>query len=180
VTASLIGSGSNTGEAAGDTYNSVEGLIGSHFADTLIGDNNGNTILGMGGSDAIAGNAGVDILSGNDGADIIFGGADGDLITGGQGRDVLKGDGGGDLFVFNLGDNGDTILDLNFGGVRDGFDLRGYFDATGYAGTDPRGAGLMHVFQNGADTDIYLHGQFAFRLINVVAAAVGDSYFLFQ
>jgi hypothetical protein len=38
----------------------------------------------------------------------------------------------------------------------------------------------MQVLQNGADTDVYLHGAFAFRIEGVVAAAVDDSYFLFQ
>jgi hypothetical protein len=64
--------------------------------------------------------------------------------------------------------------------VRDGFDLRGDFDATGFTGTDPRAAGIMQVLQNGADTDVFLHGAFAFRIEGVVAAAIDDSYFLFQ
>jgi hypothetical protein len=64
--------------------------------------------------------------------------------------------------------------------VRDGFDLRGYFDATGFAGIDPRGVGIMQVLQNGADTDVFLHGAFAFRIEGVAAAAIDDTYFLFQ
>jgi len=79
-----------------------------------------------------------------------------------------------------MGDNGDLIQNFNEGGVRDGLDLRGYFDAIGYAGTDPRGAGLMQVLQNGADTDVYLSGAFMFRIEGVVAAAIDDTYFLFQ
>jgi len=38
----------------------------------------------------------------------------------------------------------------------------------------------MQVLQNGADTDVYLQGTFMFRLENVVAAAITDTYFLFQ
>jgi hypothetical protein len=64
--------------------------------------------------------------------------------------------------------------------VQDHFDLRPYFDAIGYAGTDPRSAGLMQVLQNGVDTDVYLQGTFMFRIEGVVAAAINDSYFLFQ
>jgi hypothetical protein len=72
------------------------------------------------------------------------------------------------------------IQTFNEGGVRDGSDLRGYFEATGYIGTDPRAAGIMQVLQSGADTDVYLHGVFAFRIEGVVAAAINDTYFLFQ
>ena len=180
VTLSLVDPSANTGEAAGDTFVGIEGLYGSGFGDTLIGNDVANTILGLGGNDAIAGGLGVDMLYGNDGADIIFGGADGDLITGGAGGDVLKGEGGADLFVFNAGDNGDLILDLNAGGIHDGFDLRGYFDASGFTGNDPRAAGILQIYQNGADTDVYLQGAFAFRIQNVVAAAIDDTYFLFQ
>jgi len=38
----------------------------------------------------------------------------------------------------------------------------------------------MQVLQNGADTDVYLHGAFAFRIEGVAAAAIDDTYFLFQ
>ena len=103
-----------------------------------------------------------------------------DLILGGAGGDVIQGGLGGDLIGFNLGDNGDLIQNFNEGGVRDGFDLRGYFNATGFTGTNPRAAGVMAVLQNGADTDVYLHGAFAFRIEAVVAAAIDDTYFLFQ
>jgi Ca2+-binding RTX toxin-like protein len=180
VTVNLASPAANTGEAAGDVLLNFEGIVGSNFADMLIGNGDANTIDGRSGGDAIAGGAGVDILFGADGADVLFGEADGDLIIGGAGGDIIRGGLGGDLIVFNVGDNGDLILNFNEGGVRDGFDLRGYFDATGYAGTDPRGAGLMQVLQNGADTDVYLHGAFTFRIEGVVAAAVDDTYFLFQ
>ena len=38
VTANLTSPASNTGDAAGDTYVSIENLIGSDFNDTLVGD----------------------------------------------------------------------------------------------------------------------------------------------
>jgi Ca2+-binding RTX toxin-like protein len=180
VTANLANAAVNTGEAAGDVLLNFEGIVGSNFADMLIGDGAANTIYGGLGGDAIAGGAGVDTLSGGAGGDVLFGEDGGDLIIGGAGGDILRGGLGGDLFVFNVGDNGDLIQNFNEGGVRDGFDLRGFFDATGYAGTDPRGAGLMQVLQNGADTDVYLYDSFAFRIEGVVAAAIDDTYFLFQ
>ena len=60
VTASLINAAANTGEAAGDTYVSIEGLIGSSFNDQLTGDGGSNTLIGGSGADALDGGAGFD------------------------------------------------------------------------------------------------------------------------
>ncbi len=147
---------------------------------TVFGGSGSDTIFGGAGADSLDGGGGVDLLFGGGGGDTIDGGSDGDLIVGGAGGDVMSGGNGGDLFVFALGDQGDLITDLNAGGVRDGFDLRTVFDQTGFAGTDPRGAGILGVLQNGADTDVYVFGTFYFRIQGVVAAAIDDSYFIFQ
>jgi Ca2+-binding RTX toxin-like protein len=163
-----------TDDAANDIINGDAG------DDTILGQGGNDTLSGGTGNDAIAGGDGVDVIFGNEGADVLFGEAGADLINGGAGGDIVRGGLGGDLYVFNAGDNGDLILNFNEGGVRDGFDLRGYFDATGFTGTNPRAAGVMQVLQNGADTDVYLNGAFAFRVQGVVAAALDDTYFLFQ
>ena len=63
VTASLTAPSANTGDAAGDTYRSIEGLTGSQFNDTLIGDGGGNWLEGLGGADKLDGGAGFDVAS---------------------------------------------------------------------------------------------------------------------
>jgi hypothetical protein len=50
----------NTGDAFGDSYSSIEGLIGSDFSDTLGGDNGANIIRGGLGADVMRGYGGDD------------------------------------------------------------------------------------------------------------------------
>jgi len=51
----------NTGEAAGDGYQSIQNLFGSRFNDQLIGDANANILNGgYGGNDTLTGNGGAD------------------------------------------------------------------------------------------------------------------------
>jgi Ca2+-binding RTX toxin-like protein len=65
----------NTGDAKGDTYSNIEGLIGSAQNDDLTGDGNDNTIKGGAGDDVIHHSGGNDTLWGDsetfgtDGAD---------------------------------------------------------------------------------------------------------------
>jgi hypothetical protein len=60
VVASLLGASQNTGFAAGDTYNSIENLRGSNFADKLIGNSLNNVLNGSIGADTMEGGAGND------------------------------------------------------------------------------------------------------------------------
>lgn len=87
VVASLTTPASNTGDAAGDTYVSIENLSGSAFNDTLTGNNSVNSIVGGNGNDIIFGLGGNDSLFGNDGNDILIGGAGADVLSGGNGSD---------------------------------------------------------------------------------------------
>jgi Ca2+-binding RTX toxin-like protein len=69
------------GDAAGDTFTSIEGLIGSSGRDVLAGTAAANTIQGGDGSDKLFGFAGNDVLRGDGGAD---------TMTGGEGADTFE------------------------------------------------------------------------------------------
>lgn len=69
VTVWLDGSQPNTGEALGDTFESIENITGSIFNDKLVGDSNNNIINGGDGDDTLIGGAGRDTLIGGAGSD---------------------------------------------------------------------------------------------------------------
>ncbi|HYC47443.1 MAG TPA: type I secretion C-terminal target domain-containing protein [Burkholderiales bacterium] len=87
VVASLADRAQNTGDAAGDVYGSIEGLVGSENADTLIGDNAANALKGMGGNDYLQARGGADAVEGGEGDDRLEGGAGADVLNGGNGFD---------------------------------------------------------------------------------------------
>jgi Ca2+-binding RTX toxin-like protein len=69
IVASLANPAINTGDAAGDTFNSIEKLIGSSLNDFVYGNNAANAIYGGTGYDTIKGYAGNDTLTGGSGQD---------------------------------------------------------------------------------------------------------------
>ncbi|GAB5387834.1 MAG: hypothetical protein Alpg2KO_08020 [Alphaproteobacteria bacterium] len=66
---SLDGSVSGTGDAAGDTLDSIENLIGSDYGDHLAGDTTDNELSGEAGDDILDGRGGNDVLRGGVGND---------------------------------------------------------------------------------------------------------------
>ena len=90
----LAGTGRNTGEAVGDSFDSIEDLAGGFGADQLFGDSGANRLFGWESGDHLIGRAGDDYLNGGRGADTLEGGA---------GNDTLRGGRDGDTFVFNSG-----------------------------------------------------------------------------
>jgi Ca2+-binding RTX toxin-like protein len=71
VTASLATPAINKGEAAGDTYDSIEWLSGSAFRDSLFGNAGNNVLNGRQGADRMAGGAGNDTYYVDNRADVI-------------------------------------------------------------------------------------------------------------
>ncbi|MXN45821.1 matrixin family metalloprotease [Shinella kummerowiae] len=69
VRANLTNSSTNTGDALGDTYSSIENLLGSAFNDRLVGNSSVNMLTGGTGSDTLTGGAGADKLIGGSGTD---------------------------------------------------------------------------------------------------------------
>lgn len=125
VIANLLNPGMNTGDAAGDTYSQIQGLLGSshndqlfanHGATTLDGGAGNDLLMGLDGADTLYGGTGNDTLYGGDGADHLYGGAGNDILDGGSGYNILTGGDGADTFRFSVNDGQkDTITDFQHG-----------------------------------------------------------------
>ncbi len=115
VRVDLAGLTANSGDALGDRFNGVEGLIGSTLADTLAGDAGGNWLQGLAGNDRLEGRAGNDTLDGGVGNDTLDGGDGNDRLDGGAGNDTLTGGAGADTL---LGGDGNDLLLWTLGGDR--------------------------------------------------------------
>ena len=119
VTAYLANPLDNAGDAAGDSYSSIENLLGSGFGDALTGDS---------------------------GANVIDGGLGDDLLDGGAGNDILTGGSGSDTFDYNAitdaGTVGDTINDFAVGASGDVLDISDLLGTFGSSG-DPFGDGFV-------------------------------------
>ncbi len=85
------------GEAAGDTLNNIENLVGSLHNDLLIGSSGANAFGGGGGNDTLLGGTGADALNGGAGDDVLGGGVGDDALEGGLGADILDGGAGADM-----------------------------------------------------------------------------------
>jgi Ca2+-binding RTX toxin-like protein len=101
VTVNLDQPGANTGDAAGDTYASVEYVQGSDFDDILIGDDDDNYLWGGKYDDELHGGDGNDY-------DRLFGEAGADTLFASEGTDYLDGGDGFDQVIYS----GNVVVDL--------------------------------------------------------------------
>ena len=138
VEAYLSGINENRGDAAGDSFENIENLIGSDFDDILAGDEGDNRLIG------------------GEGDDVIFGFGGNDILIGGRGRDFLSGNYSGSESGNNTASYEDSFgavfVDLN--GPKDGQGL-----ITAYGG-HAQGDGLRFIHNLiGSDHDDTLSGD---------------------
>jgi len=102
VTLSLV-TGGTGGDAAGDSFVSIEQVVGSAFDDLIQGDAGANALWGLDGADRLYGGLGGDILKGGAGDDALYGEDGSDRLEGGDGNDALIGGAGADLLIGGAG-----------------------------------------------------------------------------
>jgi Ca2+-binding RTX toxin-like protein len=158
------------GTASGDTFYSIENLIGSDDRiDRFVGTSAANHFWGQGGGDYFTGGGGNDILDGGNDGDIIYGEAGNDTIIGGSGQDYLDGGAGVDTVVY-AGSSAGVTVDLANGTALGG-------DGDGPAQIVGRGTVIRHDilagFENavGSSFDDHLIGD---GRANVLSGGGGD------
>ncbi|MBF9195709.1 M10 family metallopeptidase [Microvirga terrestris] len=182
VVADLVTKSNNRGDAAGDSYSSIEWVTGSSYSDTLRGSGSANQIKGGAGSDTLYGRSSNDVLDGGTGSDKLYGESGKDMLTGGSGADV---------FVFSSSahsrmSSADTIKD--FRRSSDHIDLRGIDANTKIAGNQAFnfiGHNAFHGkagelrFADGiasGDTNGDAIADFGIRVIGLLSLSKGDFY----
>jgi Ca2+-binding RTX toxin-like protein len=160
------GLGSNA-DAAGDTYVSIENIVGSSFSDSLNGNSLANQLVSGLGDDSLFGGVGNDTLLGGGNKDSLVGGTGADVINGGSGQDqvsyanstlgvivnlttglTIGGDAAGDTFT-SIEDLVGSTGDDNLAGTAGVNVLNGFIGNDrlfGFAGND------LMVGNSGADT----------------------------
>jgi len=169
VTVDLLNNTGTNGTAQGDSYTSIENIIGSNSADSaardfLYGDNGANALYGLDGADILEGDGGADYLDGGLGWDYAR------YTRSGEGVNInletgihTGGDAQGDTLVNIEAIVGSAHNDTIHGGANNDY-LKGENGNDVLAG----GAGIDQLFGgNGADTFAF-EGATAFNGIDQI------------
>jgi Ca2+-binding RTX toxin-like protein len=125
------------GTASGDTFYSIENLIGSDDRiDRFIGTDAANHFWGQGGGDYFSGGGGDDILDGGRDGDVLYGEDGDDTLIGGSEQDYMNGGAGIDTVVYAGSASGVTVDLAN--GTASGGDADGPVQIVG------RGTAIRH------------------------------------
>ena len=169
VTARLDLEYGGSNDASGDTYVSIENIIGSSGNDYITGQHSytpgggdvdnrldggaGNDLIyGFGGDDTLLGGTGNDTFYGGDGDDELIGGTGDDTLNGGGGADTLDGGAGSDTIDYSSTTEG-VALSLSATDNNGLYDSYTNQAAGGYSG-DASGdtfTGIENVIASGHD-----------------------------
>lgn len=166
----ILGRGTG-GDAAGDTYVSIERYQGSNLAaDTMLGSAGTDEFHGFGGADVLDGRGGNDRLVGGDGDDTIFGGLGNDLLFGQADNDILHGGGGDDFIRGGLGKD-IAVYASAYASYKLSIDASGNIiiaDLSGTDGTDTLAGVEAAQFSDGwldLATGVFRSGQADFAML---------------
>ncbi|MFC7499570.1 calcium-binding protein [Enterovirga sp. GCM10030262] len=151
-----------------DTLVSIEGVIGSEFADKIIGNEGDNRLNGAESNDRIVALGGTDVLLGGIGDDYLDGGEGSDRMVGGGGDDLYRVDDATDIIQERDGEGVDRVIataDYSIsdhveylrlvGAARNGFGSDLANEIRGSAGTNNlNGRGGEDVIRAGSGNDI--------------------------
>ena len=163
-----LATGGTGGEAAGDSFTSIEWVFGSGFDDSLTGDAGNNRLYGQDGNDTLNGAGGNDRILGGDGDDIIDGGDGVDILFGQDGDDTMSGGLGNDFFYG--GDGADS-----FDGGAD-FDTVNYLAASSGVSFDMTTSGLTG--EAAGDTYVSIERVLGTGFDDVMRGSTGDDVLL--
>jgi Ca2+-binding RTX toxin-like protein len=181
----LLGIGGAGGDAEGDTFEDIENLTGSIYADVLWGDDEVNELMGMDGDDVLKGFGGADSLHGGNGNDALHRMDGPDLLRGNGGNDTLDGGAASDTMIGGVGNDTyivDAAADVVAEVVGQGFDQ--VQTSVSYALAPGSEIEVLETIDPTAATAINLVGNDHHNVIvgnaggNVIAGGAGFDYLI--